>query len=73
MQDYDRLNAAIKIILFPSEYKICEGCSSILTKKTIICPSCHAYRFEEKESAVIEQAVILAEKEQESVTLEDLY
>jgi hypothetical protein len=68
-----RLAAAIQIILNPGQYKICEGCDSIVKEKTRICPSCHGYRFNFDIEDVIEQAQILGAREQQSVTKEDLF
>lgn len=69
----NRLNAAIKIILNPEEYKICEGCGSIVVITTIICPSCHSYRFNEKVEDIVNQAELLGGSEQKSVTKDDLF
>ena len=41
----DRARRADKIIKNPKNYKICAGCESIVAKKVIICPNCHAYRY----------------------------
>lgn len=60
------------IIANPSQYKVCEGCGSIVTESTPICPNCSAYRFDSDKEYVIEQAVLLASREQRSVTPEDL-
>ena len=42
----DRAASAARIISNPTAYKICEGCDSIVAASTILCPSCHGYRFE---------------------------
>ena len=68
-----RLAAALQIILNPQNYKVCEGCDSIVTEKTRICPNCHAYRFNFDIDNVADQARILASREQQSVTKEDMY
>ena len=68
-----RILDAIEIIISPDLYKICEGCDSILFKKTIICPSCKSYRFNEDEDYIINTATELAFKEKKSVTQDDLY
>ena len=68
-----RLEQALKILLLPEQYKICEGCDSIVTKKTRICPNCKAYRFKEDIDAVVAHCKILSEREQTTVTEDDLY
>jgi len=74
MNDIDqRLAIAVQIILSPSKYKVCEGCGSIVSTRTKICPNCHAYRYNDNKEYVIEQAEILGRSEQKSVTKEDLY
>ncbi len=60
------------IIADPHLFKVCEGCGSIVTAGTPICPNCNAYRFDTNKEYVIEQAVILASREPRSVTHEDL-
>lgn len=71
--DLDRLAAALEIVLEPSFYKVCEGCDSILFKRTLICPSCKSYRFNEEEDYIINTATELAFEEKKSVTQDDLY
>jgi len=41
----NRQEQGLKIINNSSAYKICHGCSSIVTRHVAICPHCHAYRF----------------------------
>lgn len=67
----DRATAAAKILAQPSEYKVCEGCGSIVLKKALLCPNCHAYRFDESVTRVILQAEILGSREAASVTKDD--
>ena len=57
----------------PFLYKVCEGCDSIVIKKTTICPNCKSYRFNLEEAFVKTHAKILGNRSQESVTPEDLY
>lgn len=57
----------------PFLYKVCEGCDSIVIKKTTICPNCKSYRFNLDEEFVKKQAKILGKRPQESVTPQDLY
>ena len=64
-QDQSRLNKAKEIANNPDNYKVCEGCDSIVGAGANLCPNCHSYRFDE--------AVWLGCREQTSVTAEDLY
>lgn len=68
-----RLAIAVQIMLNPSKYKVCEGCDSIVSIKTRICPNCHAYRYNDDKNYVMEQAEILGKSEQKSVTKDDLF
>lgn len=68
-----RLAAAIQIILSPSKYKVCEGCDSIVSKTSIICPNCHSYRYNEDTDFIVSQAEKLGSSEQKSVTKDDLF
>ena len=43
----DRARQADKIVKNPSNYKICEGCDSIVLAKAHTCPNCAGYRFQE--------------------------
>lgn len=60
------------IIASPQEYKICEGCESIVKIRVAACPNCHGYRFDESPEAVVEHAKILASRPQRTVTAQDL-
>lgn len=71
--DKERIAAAIKIWTEPWKYKVCEGCDSIVTESTIICPNCKSYRFDDDSTSVAEMAKKLATEEQKTVTEEDLY
>jgi len=68
----DRAAKAKKIIAAPEQFKVCEGCDSIVTMRVITCPNCHGYRFDESPERVVEQATHLASRPQQSVTAEDL-
>lgn len=68
----DRLKQAQKIMEQPADYKVCEGCGSIVTVRTTACPSCHAYRFDESETRVVTQAKALARRQASSVLSSDL-
>ncbi len=67
-----RLDKARLIIDSPEDFKVCEACGSIVTLSTVVCPNCNAYRFDANTDYVVEQAVLLASREQRSVTPEDL-
>lgn len=68
----ERARKAEKIIAKPTEYKVCEGCDSIVTARVATCPNCHGYRFNEDPAAVVEQAHLLASRAQTSVASDDL-
>ncbi len=68
----DRAARAEKIIAVPENFKVCEGCDSIVTMRVASCPNCHGYRFDESPERVVEQARMLASRPQQSVTAEDL-
>ncbi|MDP4846426.1 MAG: hypothetical protein NWR51_04110 [Akkermansiaceae bacterium] len=67
-----RAETAAKIASNPSNYKVCEGCDSIVGISTAICPNCHSFRFDAEADTVISQAVLLGSREQRSVTSDDL-
>lgn len=67
----DRAQTAAKIAENPANYKVCEGCDSIVGSNTAICPNCHSFRFDQDAQAVIDQALLLGSREQRSVTAED--
>ena len=68
----DRARQADRIVKSPANYKICEGCDSIVLIKTHTCPNCASYRFEEGAEAVVKQARILGNRERRSVVPTDL-
>ena len=68
----ERAERAKKIIENARNFKICEGCDSIVTQRVTSCPNCHGYRFNDDEKEVIKQATLLASRPQTSVTAEDL-
>lgn len=68
----NRADTAAKIASSPQNYKVCEGCDSIVGKGAAICPNCHSFRFDDAPEAVVSQAVILGNREQRTVTAEDL-
>lgn len=68
----ERARKAEKIIAKPADYKVCEGCDSIVTARVATCPNCHSYRFDEDPAAVVEQARLLGSRAQRSVAADDL-
>lgn len=68
----DRARKAERIIADPSQFKVCEGCESIVAERVAMCPNCDGYRFNEDAVAVVEQARLLATRAQKSVIAEDL-
>ena len=68
-----RMDKAKEIANNPGNYKVCEGCDSIVGTGASMCPNCHSYRFDEDSSRVVDQAVWLGCREQTSVTAEDLF
>lgn len=68
----NRAEAAAKITANPTNYKVCEGCDSIVGITTAICPNCHSFRFDDQPQTVVRQALLLGSREQRTVTAEDL-
>ena len=68
----ERGKQAEKILETPAQFKVCEGCGSIVTSRTVSCPSCHAYLFDATETRVSSQAVALAKKNASAVLFSDL-
>lgn len=68
----NRLKQAEKITNHPEQYKVCEGCGSIVVVRAVTCPSCHAYRFDAEAIRVVSQARDLAMRAAHSVLASDL-
>ena len=68
----ERARKAQKIIASPKNFKVCEGCDSIVTRRVATCPNCNGYRFDDLPETVVAQAKILASREQTSVAAQDL-
>jgi hypothetical protein len=68
----ERAARAQKIIASPDDFKVCEGCESIVAERANTCPNCHGYRFDESPERVVEQATHLSTRPQQSVTASDL-
>lgn len=64
----DRARRAEKIIQAAENYKICEGCESIVARNVSTCPSCHGYRFNEDLEQIKAHAGVLASRPQTTVT-----
>ena len=68
----ERAQRALRIIADPQSFKVCEGCDSIVAAREVTCPNCHGYRFNDSPHAVSEQAELLANREPQTVTPQDL-
>lgn len=68
----ERAQKAALIVAQPLNYKICEGCDSIVKKHVSTCPNCHGYRFESEPEVIVAQAKLLGSREQRSVVAQDL-
>ena len=69
----ERARKAAKIIAKPTEFKVCEGCDSIVAVRVTTCPNCHGYRFDENPDTVAIQARLLGSRAQTSVIEDDLF
>lgn len=67
-----RQEQAAKIAKHPFQYKVCEGCDSIVGSGVTLCPNCHSFRFDTSPGRVVHQAELLGSREQTSVTSSDL-
>lgn len=68
----DRMKKAQEIASNPSGFMVCEGCDSIVAISAHVCPNCHAYRFDQSPSRVVDQAIYLGARKKTSVTITDL-
>ena len=55
-----RLAKAKLIEMNVKQFKVCEGCTSIVDVRANLCPLCNAYRWDENPKNVIERAYELA-------------
>ena len=69
----ERKAIALLIMSSPDLFKICEGCDSIVKYTVNICRNCKSYRFNSDVDDIIEHAKILGNREQTTVTEEDLF
>jgi hypothetical protein len=67
----DRRKRAEKIAATPENYKVCEGCESIVGVKASTCPSCHGYRFDDSAARIVAQARILGSRPATTVSWQD--
>ena len=68
----DRAAKAREIAASPDNFQVCEGCDSIVGVQVSLCPNCHSYRFDSSAPRVVEQALKLGSREQQSVTAADM-
>ena len=68
-----RKEAAEYIIDYWEHYKVCEGCDSIVTLKTRVCPVCAAYRFDASKKTIVTMARELSKHDQRSLLYDDLF
>ena len=68
----ERAKKAASIVAQPANYKVCEGCDSIVKKHVSTCPNCHGYRFEDDPVVVVATAKLLGSREQRSIAAQDL-
>ncbi len=68
----ERAARAQKIIDAAENFKVCEGCDSIVSARVATCPNCSGYRFNADPAGVIAHARLLASRPQTSVTAADL-
>lgn len=68
----DRMKKAQEIASNPTQFKVCEGCDSIVAVKASVCSNCHAYRFDDSPTRVVDQAIYLGARKKTSVTSSDL-
>jgi RNA polymerase subunit RPABC4/transcription elongation factor Spt4 len=58
-----RVKIAEGIIANPKEFKVCDGCDSILLRDVPICPLCSHYRFNTDIEEIIKQTNVLLHSE----------
>ncbi|HEY8966582.1 MAG TPA: hypothetical protein VIM58_09070 [Candidatus Methylacidiphilales bacterium] len=68
---HDRMQRAARIVGAPGNYKVCEGCESILSKNVATCPTCRGYRFDSDFGRVITHANVLASRAPVTILWED--
>jgi hypothetical protein len=68
----ERAARAQRIVEAPGNFKVCEGCDSIVARHVPTCPNCHGYRFNCDEREIVAHAKLLASRPQTSVTESDM-
>lgn len=72
MSDLESRRAQAEVIIAsPGDYKVCEGCESILRRTAVICPLCKGYRFDDSPDRVASQARELGSREATTIPEED--
>jgi hypothetical protein len=66
-----RLEAAAYISSHITDFKLCEGCDSILRIETIFCGICNHYRFNYDPVEIVKMAEILASRPRSQLSSED--
>jgi len=69
----ERKMVALSIMSSPDLFKIWGGCDSILQYHVNICRNCKSYRFNTSTDDIIEHAKTLGNREQTTVTEDDLF
>lgn len=67
----ERRMQAEAIMASPEDYKVCDGCGSILRRSAAICPLCKCYRFDTSEGSVVAQAKELGSREAKTLSDDD--
>ena len=57
-----RKNRVKTILEAPENFKVCNGCQSILSLTTVFCPFCKCYGFERDRNQVIAMAEFLSDR-----------
>jgi uncharacterized paraquat-inducible protein A len=68
----ERAAAAIQITQHIHDFKLCEGCGSIVARACVVCPRCHAYRHNEEPESVRRAALALGRRKPEPLTFHPL-
>jgi hypothetical protein len=67
----ERRRKAEMIAAEPHDYKVCDGCGSIVRIEAVMCPVCKHYRFDESPAVVAEQARLLGSRESQTLLLDE--
>lgn len=55
------------------QFKVCEGCESVVSNQLPICPICYTYRFDASKEAVISTSLRIGSRERETLLDSDLF